>query len=522
MEHLSQPRLPAPLDWWKGCAVTDRTIYELATDPRLIALLRPLLGDNIVLWGASTVVRRRGKSHPWHTDMESAARDCRAATVWLAIRNASEKSGLLFVAGSHRFGLSAQEALANWDEGRATVTDDRILEMARTMEPAARIVRPAVSDGEIILFDGRIWHSSRNDDTLGARTALLLQYASVDTPIPMPVASGYKWPLQYQSSPRVPAILVSGTGHESANRLVPPPPPETRGKPMITTLARSVPLPLAEDPVKRWRPYHQFHGPTRTLAGMSCHISVLSAGHHPHPPHIHADEELLIVLDGEVEIELADNPAGSGSKRHPLKPGLFSYYPAGQHHSIHNAGSKPATYLMFKWQSGIADSGEPLQASIFEYDIGLAATKPMVQKLLFQQATHSLGKLHAHLTTLQPGAGYAPHADAYDVAIIVLSGEVETVGERVAPLGLIYYSAGELHGMKNVGNVPAIYLVFEFHSPAIVALSRQKAEARRLRQERHQARVAEQQRRKLEKQRRKRGVRSLVRRVVKALRKLGQ
>jgi uncharacterized cupin superfamily protein len=367
-----------------------------------------------------------------------------------------------------------------------------------------------------------MWHASRNDDVVGTRIALLLQYAAADTPIPMPDLAEYRWPLKYRSSPRVPAILVSGTGRDAANRLVPPPPPDARGKPMITTLARSVPLPLAEDPVKRWCAYHQFRGPTRTLADMSCHISVLSAGHHPHPPHTHVEEELLIVLDGEVEIEIADDPKGSGGRRHALRPGSFSYYPAGQHHTIHNAGSTPATYLMFKWHSGIADSGEPLPTSVFHYDTGLAPIKPMNQQLVFQQATHSLGKLHAHLTVLQPGAGYAAHADAYDVAILLLAGEVETVGERVTPFGIIYYSAGELHGMQNVGSVPAVYLVFEFHSPAIVALKRQEAEARRLRQEEQRARLAEKEHRRREKQRRKRGVRGLVRRMVKALRKLGR
>jgi uncharacterized RmlC-like cupin family protein len=108
----------------------------------------------------------------------------------------------------------------------------------------------------------------------------------------------------------------------------------------------------------------------------------------------------------------------------------------------------------------------PLPARIFEYE-DTAATpepKPMAQKLVFQQETHGLAKLHCHLTTLQPGAGYAAHADPYDVAIVLLSGEVETVGARVRPLGLMYYSAGHVHGMKNIGSRPASYLVFEFHS----------------------------------------------------------
>ncbi|MGH6892009.1 MAG: cupin domain-containing protein, partial [Dongiaceae bacterium] len=318
------------------------------------------------------------------------------------------------------------------------------------------------------------------------------------------------------------AILVSGTGRRSANRLVPPPPHQARATPMITTLVRSVALPLAEDSVERWRPYGQFRGPTRTFADMSCHTSVLSPGHHPHPPHVHPQEELLIVLDGEVDIELADSPTDTSSQRLRLKPGMFSYYPATQHHTIHNAGPKPVTYLMFKWHAGPAGVGDPLSTSVFEYDVGgaPAGARPMFQKRLFQQATHCLGKLHAHLTTLQPGAGYDPHVDAYDVAILLLSGEVETLGERVTPIGIIYYSAGELHGMRNVGNVPAVYLVFEFHSPAAVAM---KGHGRN--RPDHAARKAihaERYRRKLAKQQRRRGLMGLVRKVAKAIRKLAR
>jgi len=534
-EHLNTPDLPAPLDWWKGHAASDRAIYEIAAKPQLLALLRPLLGEDIVLWGASIVRRRPGKRHSWHTDMESAAPDCRVVSVWIGIRNVSENSGLWFVSGSHRFGRCVQEVMADLQEDRVTATDQRIAKIAHAVDPAARVVQADAQNGDAVLFDGRVWHSGRNDTALGTRTALLLQYASADTPIPMPMAAEYGWPLKFAESPRVPAILVSGSGSHSANRLVPPPSP-VRGMPTVMTIARSIALPLAEDPVKRWRAYNQFRGPTRTLDRMSCHISVLSPGHHPHPPHIHPEEEVLIVLDGEVEIELADDPSGAGSRRLRLRRGMLSYYPPTQHHTIHNASAGPTTYLMFKWQAGTADMGPPLQASVFEYDIPAATqdAKPKMQTLLFQQATHCLGKLHAHLTTLQPGAGYEPHVDAYDVAIVLLSGEVETIGERVTPLGIVYYSAGELHGMRNAGSTPATYLVFEFHSPAAIVAKQQRAEIERKkraerqaqhreeRQAQHRAEQLERQRRKLEKQRRKRGVRGLLRKIVKAVRKLGR
>ena len=49
------------------------------------------------------------------------------------------------------------------------------------------------------------------------------------------------------------------------------------------------------------------------------------------------------------------------------------------------------------------------------------------------------------------------------MAIIILEGEVETLGERVKPCSVIFHPAGESHGMRNPGGSPARYVVFEFH-----------------------------------------------------------
>ena len=87
------------------------------------------------------------------------------------------------------------------------------------------------------------------------------------------------------------------------------------------------------------------------------------------------------------------------------------------------------------------------------------------------------------------------------------------MGERVRPLGVIYYSAGELHGMRNVGTVPATSLVFEFHTPTTVTHHRRRPIPRQ------KAKQAERARRKAEEQRRKRGLRGLLRRLVRAVKK---
>jgi hypothetical protein len=89
--------------------------------------------------------------------------------------------------------------------------------------------------------------------------------------------------------------------------------------------------------------------------------------------------------------------------------------------------------------------------------------------MLFEGSTQYLRKLHSHVTVLEPGGGYEPHVDAYDVAIVVLEGALETIGGHAAPHDVIFYRAGEAHGMRNVGDGAARYVVFELHGHTSLA-----------------------------------------------------
>jgi len=200
---------------------------------------------------------------------------------------------------------------------------------------------------------------------------------------------------------------------------------------------------------------------------MSCHVSVLSPGRRPHPPHSHVQEELLVVLDGEAEILIPPSPNPDEARIERLVAGSFVYYPAYQYHTIRNTSDRPVTYLMFKWQGAPAEVKTPLPTTVADIGGRMAPVKakPKSIRVLFESPTAYLGKLQVHVTDLQPGGGYAPHSDAHDVAIIVFSGTVETLGKTVGAGGSIYYAAGEPHGMVNCGTEPARYLVFEFHRP---------------------------------------------------------
>jgi mannose-6-phosphate isomerase-like protein (cupin superfamily)/uncharacterized RmlC-like cupin family protein len=464
--YIRKAAKPVPADWSKGSAVTDRVFYDLAMHPQLLALLYPLLGETIVLWGASIAKRAPGKAHPWHTDIESAAPEGRFVSCWIGIENTSRESALQLISQSHNL-PPIQQVMRERGVSRGAASNDDVLGWTRGSVPGATLIQPDMSDGEALLFDGRLWHGSRNAREAGQRTAILLQYATGDSPVRMPDPQRVTWPFRFYDAPRPPVIAVRGRPKASVNRLVPPPPPLGKpDTPLLSTAIRKLKFPLSEDPVGRWKSYPLFRGVTRAIDWMSCHISVLSAGHMPHPPHAHPEEEMLMVLDGEADVILAARPDPENARRERLSRGALTYYPPFQHHTIHNTGPYPVTYMMFKWRGPPSGMERRLDTSIFRFaaaaPAGLA-TAPIAQQRVFEGTSAYLRKLHAHTTVMQPGASYKPHADPYDVAILVLSGEVKTLSRTVRANGVVYYAAGEMHGMANRSDETATYLVFEFH-----------------------------------------------------------
>ena len=358
--------------------------------------------------------------------------------------------------------------------GRELATPEAMLELAREREPEATLIQPDMRNGEALFFDGRLWHGSDNRRRAGERVALIFQYAAAHRPVRIPDFSQLDWPFRFRAEPRPPVILVRGSDRAAVNRVVTSPPPLSAGSAMVETAIHSFHLPVGEaQPAKPWQVFPAFRGPTRTCVDMSCHASVLVGGHVPHPPHSHVEEELLIPLHGEVELTIPRGPSDPAPRLERLRPGAFVYYPAWQHHTIRNSGTAPVGYVMFKWRAPVTGAPKPLGVDVLRFEDTVApdGAPPFWTRRLFEGPTACLGKLHAHLTVLAPGGGYEAHRDAYDVAIVILSGTVETLGQVVGPQSVIYYGAGELHGMRNNGPEPARYLVFEFHAPGVDALN---------------------------------------------------
>ncbi len=466
--HWQQIRGSVSLEWLKGLAASDRVFFDIATDPALLARLRPLLGDDIVLWGVSIIERDPGQIHPWHTDIESSG-EGRFVSVWIGIENMSRAAALKVMSRSHTLGKTIQQVQHEHGRQRGEATDEAVLEWSRRLDPAATLVHPSMTDGEAVIYDGRLWHATDNRSDR-RRTALLLQYAAAnDAPTRVPDFSQAEWPFRYTSQ-RIPVIAASGRADPKCRVVLPP--ILCEGRERVTTIVQPFIVqpssPSANGPSAPWQTFAFFHAPSVSFQAIESHASTLAPGHSPHPPHTHIEEELLIALQGDAEILIPEGPAPDNARIERLAPGDFVYHPAYQYHTIRNAGDRPISYLMFKWQAAPLVAAAPLASSVFRLG-GIGArpeAEPFKTTLLFEHPTLFLSKLHAHVTDLQPGASYAPHVDDYDIAIVMLTGKVETLGRIVEPFGAIYYAAGEPHGMRNVGTEPARYLVFEFHAPA--------------------------------------------------------
>lgn len=87
-----------------------------------------------------------------------------------------------------------------------------------------------------------------------------------------------------------------------------------------------------------------FRSRTATLDELECHITTLNAGAASHAPHTHANEEVLIVREGNVELFYK-------GEWHPAGPGSVIFLTGTDPHGIRNVGTTPATYHVLAWEA---------------------------------------------------------------------------------------------------------------------------------------------------------------------------
>ena len=86
---------------------------------------------------------------------------------------------------------------------------------------------------------------------------------------------------------------------------------------------------------------------------------------------------------------------------------------------------------------------------------------------LCKTPTATLDQLEMHVTTLNPGQSpHPPHRHVNEELIILREGECETLSNgnwvRVGSGCVIFNASNSLHGLRNVGSIPAVYHVINW------------------------------------------------------------
>ena len=85
-----------------------------------------------------------------------------------------------------------------------------------------------------------------------------------------------------------------------------------------------------------------FEDSTQGLKSLVVGSLALKPGQQPHPPHTHADEEIMAIFEGTGEITMNGTPSDVG-------PGTVMYAAPFCLHGVRNTGSTPLMFYYFKW-----------------------------------------------------------------------------------------------------------------------------------------------------------------------------
>ncbi len=80
-------------------------------------------------------------------------------------------------------------------------------------------------------------------------------------------------------------------------------------------------------------------GLTHSAFLVDLHVTELAVGEMPHAPHSHVHEEMLLILEGELDVTVA------GEMSH-LAAGSAVYVASGDEHGWRNTGTTPARYFV--------------------------------------------------------------------------------------------------------------------------------------------------------------------------------
>jgi non-heme Fe2+,alpha-ketoglutarate-dependent halogenase len=148
-------------------------VYDILTDPRIVARVKDLIGENVIGWGSHFFCKMPGdgKRVSWHQDSSYwPLTPSMAVTAWLAIDDATvENACVRYIPGSHHLGHLTYTLSEN-DE--ANVLNQTVVGAETLGEP----VDVELQAGEISIHSDLLLHGSEANQSSKRRCGLTLRY----------------------------------------------------------------------------------------------------------------------------------------------------------------------------------------------------------------------------------------------------------------------------------------------------------------------------------------------------------
>ncbi|MBA3846510.1 MAG: phytanoyl-CoA dioxygenase family protein [Planctomycetes bacterium] len=159
-------------------------VYDLLLEPRIVAVVRDLLGDDVVAWGAHYFCKMPGdgKVVDWHQDASYwPLTPSKTVTVWLAIDDARvDNACMRYIPGTHRLGHLTYAL----NEG---ASDAVLPQSVAGAESLGTPIDVELDAGMVAIHSDLLLHGSRANTSTRRRCGLTLRYCAAD------VRAGLGW-----------------------------------------------------------------------------------------------------------------------------------------------------------------------------------------------------------------------------------------------------------------------------------------------------------------------------------------
>ena len=152
-------------------------VWDLLTHPKIVALVKDLLGENVIAWGSHFFCKMPGdgKTVSWHQDSSYwPLTPSKAVTVWLAIDDADRENACMkYIPGSHHHG---HLTYALSEEAESNLLDQTVLNAEGIGDP----IYVELKAGEVSMHSDLLLHGSEANTSARRRCGLTLRYCAAD------------------------------------------------------------------------------------------------------------------------------------------------------------------------------------------------------------------------------------------------------------------------------------------------------------------------------------------------------